>query len=155
MEVIFRPSNIDDLEHWYVFNDDEQIFDRRDKCKKKKEIIKLGEYIEMNIESNQEPRIIKIEKGTSKKEGKNIINLVKDHRDVFSFTHDELKAYNEDVIQHTIPLKEYVKPFNEKLRQIHKLALMVQKKLHKHAVQSKIDQMVELDENQKKTFRSD
>jgi hypothetical protein len=86
----------------------------------------------VDIESNQEPRIIKIEKGTSEKERKNIINLVKDHRDVFAFTHDELKAYNEDVIQHTIPLKEYAKPFREKLRQInHKLAPMVQKKLHR------------------------
>jgi hypothetical protein len=76
--------------------------------------------------------MIKIEKSTSEKRKKNLINLVKDHRDVFAFTHDKFKAYKEDVIQHTIPIKEYAKPFKEKLRQInHKLFPMAQKKLHK------------------------
>jgi len=55
---------------------------------------------------------------------------VKDYKDDVILIHDELKAYNEDVIQHTIPPKEYAKPFKEKLRQInHKLNPMVQKKL--------------------------
>jgi hypothetical protein len=51
---------------------------------------------------------------------------------VFAFTYDELKAYREDVIQHTIPLKEDTKPFRQKLRQINpKLAPLVQKELQK------------------------
>jgi len=86
----------------------------------------------MYVESDQDPRMIKIEKGTSKKGRKNLINLVKDRRDVFAFTHDKFKAYKENVIQHTIPLKVYAKPFREKLRQInYKLFPMPQKKLHK------------------------
>jgi len=54
--------------------------------------------------------MIKIGKGTSKKK-KNLVNLVQEYRDVFAFTYDELKAYREDVIQHTIPLKKNTKPF--------------------------------------------
>jgi hypothetical protein len=51
MEVTFRPS---------IPNNLEQIFNRHDMYKKKKEIIKLGEYIEVNIGSDQDPRMIKI-----------------------------------------------------------------------------------------------
>ena len=41
--------------------------------------------------------MIKIGKGTSEKERNDLINLVKEYRDVFAFTYDELKAYREDV----------------------------------------------------------
>ena len=79
--------------------------------------MKPGDYIEINIGTDTEPKIIKIGKGTSKKERNSLINLVKDYRDVFSFTYDELKAYREDVFQHTIPLKPKCKkgnPFRQK-----------------------------------------
>ena len=59
--------------------------------------MKPGEYIEINIGTETKPRIIKIGKGTSEKERNNLINLVKEYRDVFAFTYDELKAYREDV----------------------------------------------------------
>jgi hypothetical protein len=96
----------------------EQLFNRHHIHKKKKEIIKPGDCIKMDVESYQDPRMIKIEKSTSEKRRKKLINLVKDHRDDLAFTHDEFKACNEDVIQHTIPIKEYAKPFKEKLRKI-------------------------------------
>jgi hypothetical protein len=73
-----------------------------------------------------------LEKELQKKERKELISLVYEYRDVFAFTYDELKAYHEDVIQHTIPLKEDTKPFRQKLTQINpKLAPMVQKELQK------------------------
>ena len=62
----------------------------------------------------------KIGKGTSKKERNDLVNHVKEYRNVFSFTYDEVKSYREDVFQHTIPLKQdikEVKPFHQKLRQ--------------------------------------
>jgi hypothetical protein len=94
----------------------EKIFDRHDMHKKKKEVIKPGSYIEVNIGTEEVPRLIKIGKGTSKKERKELISLVSEYRDVFAFTYDELKAYKDDVFQHTIPLKEDTKPFRQKLR---------------------------------------
>jgi hypothetical protein len=83
--------------------------------KKKKETIKPGSYIEINIGTKEVPRFIKIGKGTSKKERKELISLVQEYGDVFSFTYDELKAYKEDVFQQTIPLKDDTKPFIQKL----------------------------------------
>ena len=54
---------------------------------------------------------------------------------MFSFSYDELKSYQEDFFQHTIPLKpecQKAKPFRQKLRQINpKLAPIVKKELEK------------------------
>ena len=48
------------------------------------------------------------------------------------FTYDELKAYWDDVFQHTIPLRPDTKPFRQKLRRINpNLAPIVQQKLRK------------------------
>ena len=64
-----------------------------------------------------------------------LINLVKEYRDVFAFTYDELKSYRENVFQHTIPLKQdikEVKPFRQKMRQINSnLAPIVKKEYEK------------------------
>ena len=97
--------------------------------------MKSGDYIEINIGTKTEPKIIKIGKGTFEKERSSLINLVKEYRDVFAFTYDELKGYREDVFQHTIPLKpefQKGKPFRQKLRQINpKLAPIIKKELEK------------------------
>ena len=113
----------------------EQIFDRLDGRKNNIDSMKPKDYIEINIGSYKNPKLIKIGKGTSEKERNALINLVKEYRDVFAFTYDELKACREDVFQHTIPLKpemQNVKPFRQKLRQINpKLAPIVKQELEK------------------------
>ena len=62
--------------------------------------------------------MVKIGKKTPREEREQIINLLREYRDVLAFTYDELKVYREDVIQHTIPLKKEPKSFRQKLRQI-------------------------------------
>ena len=89
--------------------------------------------MEINIGTDKDPKLIKIGKVTSEKERNNLINLIKEYRDVLAFIYDELKSYREDVFQHTIPLIEEakeVKPFQQKLRRINpKLAPIMQKEL--------------------------
>ena len=75
--------------------------------------------MEINIGNDKDPKLIKIGKGTSEKERNSLINLIKEYRGVLAFIYDELKSYQEDVFQHTIPLIEEVKevnPFRKKLR---------------------------------------
>ena len=81
-------------------------------------MVKPADFIEINISTDKEPRNIKIGKGTSKKERKDLIDLVKEYRDVFAFTYDKLKAYRDDVFQHTIPLRPKAKlnPFDKNLK---------------------------------------
>ena len=113
----------------------EHIFDTHDRRKNNIDSMKSGDYIEINIGTNNEPKMIKIGKGTSENERNDLINIVKEYRDVFYFTYYELKAYREDVFQHTIPLKQdikEVKPFRQKMRQIKpKIAPIVKRELEK------------------------
>jgi hypothetical protein len=111
----------------------EKLFDRQDGHKPKKETsIKPSDHLEVNIGTKEEPRMVKVGKSTPIEEIKEIIELLREYRDVLAFTYDELKVYREDVIQHVIPLKEESKPFRQKLRQINpKLVPLVQKELQK------------------------
>jgi hypothetical protein len=77
-------------------------------------------------------KLVKIGKSTSSEERGEIENLIKEYRDIFAWSYDDLKAYKGDKIQHTIPLKEDTKPFRQKLRQINpKLAPLIHKELQK------------------------
>jgi len=79
---------------------------------------------EKNTKLDRDPRMIKIEKSTSKKRIKNGINLVKYCKG------DDFNEF-EDIFQHIIPIMEYAKPFKEKLRKInYKLFPLAQRKLH-------------------------
>ena len=42
----------------------ENLFDRHDRHKNKKEAIKIGDYMEINIGTDKHPKLIKIGKGT-------------------------------------------------------------------------------------------
>jgi hypothetical protein len=54
----------------------ERMFDRHDMYKEKKEMVKPNEYMEVNIGSPEIPKIVKIGKGTSSKERREIENLI-------------------------------------------------------------------------------
>ena len=85
--------------------------------------------MEINIGIDKDPKLIKIGNATLKKERNNLINLIKEYIDVLAFSYDELKSYQEDVFQHTIPITKEAKevnPFWQKLRRINpKLAPIV------------------------------
>jgi ribonuclease HI len=172
MEVLFRPFVPDNLEHWQVFEDDNQIirfmennkeftdsqvaflaesmdlevinlqsntlpkgcvplenlFDRHDVFKGKRTNKQAEEALEFNIGTEMDSRMVKIGKGTTEKERKEILSLIREFRDTFAWNYDELKAYRGDVIQHAILLVEGAKPFRQKLRHINpKLASQIQK----------------------------
>jgi hypothetical protein len=63
---------------------------------------------------------------------KKIVNLVREYKDVFAWSYDELKAYDPKIINHAIPLLEGAKPFRQRLRFMNpKVAPTIQKELQK------------------------
>jgi hypothetical protein len=162
VEVNFRPSLPDNLEHWQVFDNENQIlcflqnegefseaqinllaekenieiidlpdgplpkgviplerlFDRNDMYKGKSSRKIDDEVIEFNIGTEESPKMVKFGKGTMPDEREKLISLIREFKDVFAWSYEDLKAYREDVIQHTIPLKEGTKPFRQKLRKM-------------------------------------
>jgi hypothetical protein len=90
------------------------------------------EVIEFNIGTKESPKMVKFGKGTTPDEREKLISLIREFKDVFSWSYEYLKAYREDVIQHAIPLKEGTKPFKKKLRKMNlKVSPQVQKELQK------------------------
>jgi hypothetical protein len=47
---------------------------------------------------------------------------------VFSWTYEDLRAYDKNIIEHKIPLKEEAKPFRQKLRQINPMLFPIMEK---------------------------
>jgi hypothetical protein len=45
--------------------------------------------------------------------------LFKEYKDIFSWTYDDLKTYDTNIIQHIIPMKPQTNPFQQKLRKMH------------------------------------
>jgi hypothetical protein len=110
----------------------ENLFDRHDVFKGRRTNKQVEEALEFNIGTEMDPRAVKIGKGTTEKERKAILNLIRESRDIFAWNYVELKAYRGDVIQHAIPLIGGAKPFRQKLRHINpKLAGKIQKELQK------------------------
>jgi hypothetical protein len=108
------------------------MFDRHDMYKGKLVVDQSDKVLEFNIGSGIEPRMVKIGKGTTKAKRDGILDLIRQFKDIFSWTYDDLKSYRSDVIQHAIPLVEGAKPFRQKLRHINpKLAPQIQKELQK------------------------
>jgi hypothetical protein len=61
----------------------------------------------------------------SKEKRAKYTEILKEFDDVFSWTYEDLKAYDTSVIEHKIPLKEEAKPFRKKLRQINPMLLPI------------------------------
>ena len=85
-----------------------------------------------------EPKLVKLFKGVSLNYKERYIKLFKDYNDVIAWSYEDLKAYDVSIIQHKIPLKEGIKPFKQKLRQINPLLLPLIEKEVKKLLDAKI-----------------
>jgi hypothetical protein len=64
--------------------------------------------------------------------------LLNQYKDIFSWSYDELRTYDTTIMEHKIPLKQGVKPFRKKIRQINPILLLVIEKEVKKLMDSKI-----------------
>ncbi len=64
-----------------------------------------------NLGTHQEPKMLKISKSLPLEAKNKYIHMMKEYSDVFAWTYKDLKVYDTDIIQHTIPIKEGQTPF--------------------------------------------
>jgi hypothetical protein len=69
----------------------------------------------INLGTLENPKNINLGKTISKEERKAYLKLFRQYQDVFAWSYRDLKTYDTCIIQHTIPLKPEVKPFQQKL----------------------------------------
>ena len=96
----------------------ENLFDQNDMYKGKPSNKISEEIIECNIGTKESLKLIKFGKGTMTDERENITTLIREFNDVFAWSYEDMKAYQEDIIQQAIPLIDGAKPFRQKLKQM-------------------------------------
>jgi hypothetical protein len=69
----------------------------------------------VNIVTPESPKNVNMGKTISKEERKSYPKLFRKYQDVFTWSYGYLKTYDTYIIQHTIPLKLELKPFQQNL----------------------------------------
>eukprot|EP00253_Pinus_taeda_P021619 PITA_21619 len=85
----------------------------------------------INLGKKQDPKFVNLGTSCTLLERQEFFCLFKQYQYVFACTYDDLKTYDTQIIQHVIPIKEGVKPFQQKLRKVHSsLEPLIQKELN-------------------------
>ena len=86
----------------------------------------------INLGTEAEPKYVNLGKCCSLGERSKFISLFKQYRDVFYWTYEDLKTYDTKIIQHVIPIKVGIKPYQQPLRKMHpKLEPLIQSEVKK------------------------
>jgi hypothetical protein len=110
----------------------EDLFDFNDVAKKLKNKASGQEVEDCNIGTEEKPKMVKLSKSLPPEQKLKYIELFKEYSDVFSWGYEDYKAYDTNIIQHRIPIKEDQKPFRQKLRRINpKLLPLIEKAIKK------------------------
>lgn len=108
----------------------EDMFDSNDVARKPKMEPLDAAIEEYNIGTTEYPKMIKLSKNLRPDQKPKYVDLFKEFQDVFSWSYEDLKSYDNSVIQHTIPLKPNQKPFKQKLKRINPMLLpMIEKEI--------------------------
>ena len=75
----------------------EKNFNRHDEYKGRR-AEPVDEVVEINIGTLISPKMVKIGKNASPKERKEIENIIREYKDIFSWTYDDLKTYDPSII---------------------------------------------------------
>ena len=92
----FLPKRVIPLEYLFVSNDVPR--------KPKMEPVR-SDIEEYNIGTDESPKMIKLSKSLPPTEKMKYIELLKEFSDGFAWGYEDLKSYNTNIIQHTIPIK--------------------------------------------------
>jgi ribonuclease HI len=68
-------------------------------------------YETVNLGTKENPPNINLGMGCSEQERFAFIKLFKEFKDIFSWTYDDLKTFDPNIIEHVIPMKSQTQPF--------------------------------------------
>jgi hypothetical protein len=96
------------------------------------------EVEDYNVGTNEDPKMVKISKYLPAQIKSKYVELLRQYKDVFAWSYDDLKTYDTSVIEHKIPLKHGIKPFKQKLRKINPFLLPLIEREVKKLLDAKI-----------------
>jgi len=89
----------------------EELFDQDDVARKPSLMPTDKGVEDVNLGIADKPKFVKLLKTLSPKVKSKYARLFSKFADVFAWDYSDLKVYNKDIIQHTIPIKPNQKPF--------------------------------------------
>jgi ribonuclease HI len=116
----------------------ERLFDHNDVSKKYVIQTEEVEVVDCDISPDSNPRMVKLSRKLPEKQRDRYVNLMKQFSDVFSWSYEDLKVFDTEIMQHKIPLKPGSKPFKKKSRQFNPLLLPIIEKELKRLLNAKI-----------------
>ena len=86
----------------------------------------------INLGTEAKPKYVNLGKCCSLGERSKFISLFKQYKDVFAWTYEYLKTDDTKIIQHVIPIKGGIKPYQQPLRKMHpKMESLIQSEVKK------------------------
>ena len=147
---VFKKSIIDDEEHQADLQSREVtkgnfmptgvstlegIFDLQNKLRKQANVKTNSSYMQfelINLGTEAEPKYVNLGNCCSPGERSRFIKLFQQYKDIFSWTYEYIKTYDTSIIQHIIPIKTGIKPFQQQLKKMHpKLDPLIQNEVKK------------------------
>jgi len=114
------------------------LFDSNDVAIKPRILPSDGEMEDYNLGTKDNPNMVKVSNTLTLEQKLKYAELLKEFANVFAWRYENLKVYDKTIIQHTIALKEYEKPFKHKLRRINPKLLQLIEKEVKRLLAAKI-----------------
>jgi len=110
----------------------EELFDQDDVARKPTMVPTDKGVEDVNIGTADQPKLVKLSKTLSPKSKAKYVKLLSEFSDVFAWDYLDLKVYDKNIIQHTIPIKLDQKIFRQNLRRINsKLLPSIEKEVNR------------------------
>jgi ribonuclease HI len=104
----------------------------KEKFKEHESKMKVGETNSLNIGTLDCPKNVKISAQCTDEEKLIFTELLREFQDVFAWSYEDIRGFDPDLIQHSIPIKEGIKPVRKKQRPINPaFEATIQKELEK------------------------
>ena len=103
------PKGMVELEH--IFDRDKSMLNKR--MVKEKGIKECDSY---NLGTDEDPKMVSVEKACNAQEREEMLKLLTEYKDNITWSYEELKTYDHEIIMHEILLKPDAKPFCQRQR---------------------------------------
>ena len=125
-QVSTIPKSVIKLEKFYDLKDK---FKGARNCKTNSSTM---QYEVINLGTEHNHQCVNLGSTCTPQEKTAFIRLFNEFKDIFSWTYDDLKTFDPNIMQHVIPMKQQAKPFQQKFRKMHpSLEPAVKKELNK------------------------
>ena len=78
----------------------------------------MDEITTVNVGTEKDPRLVQIGSTLSSEERERLVALLKDFKDVFAWSYEDMPGIDPEIVQHWIPLDPEARPVKQKLRRI-------------------------------------